>query len=143
MDTNQDSTPERDAARLEPTLEPTSEPTSETGDETTQVAVSEPASDAVTAALPADQPRTAALPAPHPAAERHTPDTASSLSTPLADEVGYEPEPVAAAAPPLPTQATVPDDVDAARPDGPRMRTIVLGLVLLAISGTGLLRMLT
>jgi uncharacterized membrane protein len=143
MDANDASADERGPARLDLESEPTVKTTPEPGDETASDTRAEPTADAPTAALPADQPQTAALPAQHAATEQQIAEPPTPLSTPEVDEVGYEPEPyVAPSTTPFPAETTTPD-ADVTRPHGPRMRTVVLGLVLLAISGTGLLRMLT
>jgi hypothetical protein len=102
------------------------ETTELTTDETTEM-TSDP-----TATLPAEQPGTAALPAEQAAT---TLTVAPELSAP---------EPDASGAPPMAVTSDVPPpDAGVARTSGPRMRTIVFGLVLLAISITGLVRMLT
>jgi uncharacterized membrane protein len=142
MTENNASAGEPNRARPDLASEPTVETTTETADETTPDGPPEPTTDPPTAALPADQPQTAALPAQHVASPPHIPEPVTPLSTLAVDEVRYEPEPVVAPSTPPPPETMTPD-ADATRPRGPRMRTVVLGLVLLVISGTGLLRMLT
>jgi hypothetical protein len=135
MDANDAKARDRDVATADKPAETTPGTTPETTPETTPQTTSE----GLTAPLPAEQPVTAAFPT-----EPHVAEPVTALSAPPVEEVRYEPEVVTAAgsSAPLPVD-DANTDAEGAQPRGPRMRTIVLGLVLLAISGIGLVRMLT